>query len=96
MEIHDKVVLTDGPDLVSKVSSYDKDVEIVPVEINLPDYLDVTTLIALQKRFVELTQVTKRKVRLVSKTTNNVVEKTVHRLFSDSDNIFVTIEWRDN
>ena len=79
--------LADNGSLVQNISNanFASD-EVVPVEITLPEYLDVTSLLAMYKRMVE--------VRLIGKTRNTLVEKYATRLFADRDDIFLTVDWR--
>lgn len=88
--------LADNGTLVQKISNanFAPDV-VVPVEINLPEYLDATSLLAMYKRMVEVSKVTGHKLRLVGKTKNLEVEKFATRLFADRDDIFLSVEWRE-
>lgn len=87
--------LADNGSLVQNISNanFASD-EVVPVEITLPEYLDVTSLLAMYKRMVEVSKVTNHKLRLIGKTRNTLVEKYTTRLFADSDDIFLTVDWR--
>lgn len=87
--------LADNGPLVQNISNanFASD-EVVPVEITLPEYLDVTSLLAMYKRMVEVSKVTGHKLRLIGKTKNTLVEKYATRLFADRDDIFLTVDWR--
>lgn len=87
--------LADNGSLVQNISNanFASD-EVVPVEITLPEYLDVTSLLAMYKRMVEVSKVTNHKLRLIGKTRNTLVEKYATRLFADGDDIFLTVDWR--
>ena len=79
--------LADNGSLVQNISNanFASD-EVVPV--------DVTSLLAMYKRMVEVSKVTGHKLRLIGKTKNTLVEKYATRLFADRDDIFLTVDWR--
>lgn len=87
--------LADNGDLVRNIKESQIPLEeVVPVEISLPEYLDITSLMALYKRMVDVSKVTGRRLRLLAKTKNTAVEKYATRLFADRDDIFLTVDWR--
>lgn len=93
MEIQNTIVQDNG-NLVRDILTTDK--ELVPVCVNLPDYLDVTSLLALQKRMADAAEVTGKKLRLVAHTDNLQVEKYATRIFAGRDDIYLSIDWRAN
>lgn len=97
MEISSTLVLDDGNDLVHNIVKYYKDSDtIVPVRIQLPEYLDATSLLAMEKRLLEVSHATGKRIRLLARTTNTDVEKMIHRMFAESDSVYVTIDWRES
>lgn len=89
-------LMKDNGNLVSDICAEHLDPgTFVLVEINLPEYLDITSLLALQKRMAETVKVTGMNLRLLAKTSNLAVEKYATRIFADRDDIFLTVDWRD-
>lgn len=87
-------VLKDNSSLVHNIQQMNINPDVpVAVEINLPDYLDTVSLLALERRMREVSKVCNRKLRLLAKTTNLVVEKYATRIFAECDNIFLTVDW---
>ena len=86
--------LKDNSHLVEEVSKADKDQALVCVGIYLPEYLDMTSLMAMKRRMVEVCKVTGRKLRLIGSTKNIEVEKYATRLFADRADIFLSVDWR--
>lgn len=95
MEIYSRP-LNDNSRLMTAIASTGAQKgDMVCVNINLPDYLDITSLLAMKKRMVEACETSGVKLRLLGNTTNLEVEKSVIRLFADRDDIFVTVDWRE-
>lgn len=86
--------LKDNSRLVAEISKQPDEVELIPVKVFLPDYLDTTSMVALKRRMVEAANVTGRKLRLLASTHNIEVEKWATRLFADRDDIYLTVDWR--
>lgn len=68
--------------------------DMVCVKVNLPEYVDITSMLALQRRMVQVAETGNVVLRLLGTTTNPVVEKYATRLFAERDDIFITIDWR--
>lgn len=68
---------------------------LVAVEVNLPEYVDITSLLALQRRMIETVRITGMHLRLLASTTNLIVEKYATRMFADRDDIYLTVDWRN-
>lgn len=84
----------DNGELIKNIRLYHADdTEPIPVEVTLPDYLDITSLLALQRRMFEVVRLTGKSLRLVSSTRSLEVEKYFTRLFADRDDIFTTVRW---
>lgn len=96
MEVQDRLLSDNGNLVQSILEMRVAEDELVPVEITLPDYVDITSLLALQKRMVDAAKITGRKLRLVASTKNLTVEKYATRIFADRDDIFLTVNWRDD
>lgn len=96
MEVQDRL-LSDNGNLVHDILAMQvaKD-ELIPIAISLPDYVDITSLLALQKRMVDAAKITGKRLRLVAKTNNLTVEKYATRIFADRDDIFLTVDWRED
>lgn len=72
-----------------------KENDLVCIKVNLPEYVDITSLLAMKRRMVDVAHTAHVRLRLVGKTTNLEVEKSVVRLFADRDDIFMSVDWRD-
>lgn len=82
-------LIKDSYNLVKEVCN-SKD-EVVSIEINLPNYLDVTSLLILQRRIADVRRISKKKLRLVGRTNNLDVEKMIQKVFIEYDDIYVTV-----
>lgn len=69
--------------------------EVVTVRVNLPDYLDTVSLLALDKRMAEIARACNVKIRLIGETSNLAVDKALTRLCAARDNVYTTILWKD-
>lgn len=87
--------LNDNSRLLEALSKEQYNGAPITVQVYLPDYLDITSLLAMKKRMVETAEISKKKLRLISHTSNLDVEKFATRLFADRDDIFITIDWRN-
>lgn len=90
-----EILLEDNGDLIRHIKdmNFPSDA-VVAVSVKLPDYLDVTSLLALERRMVETVQLCGCRLRLVGKTTNLEVEKFATRIFADRNDIFLSVDWR--
>lgn len=86
-------ILKDNGRLLQKIHQIDGDM--ATIEIHLPEYLDIVSLLALEKRMAEVAKASNKKLRLLANTTNLTVEKYATRLFATRDNIFLSIDWRE-
>lgn len=88
------MLLQDNSDLIRHIKDMGVSSEtVVPVQIDLPDYLDITSLLALEKRMVETVKLCGCKLRLVGKTKNIEVEKYATRIFATRNDIFLSVDW---
>lgn len=89
-----KVLLPDNGDLIRAIKDMNvsKDT-VVNVQINLPEYLDITSLLALERRMIETVQLCGCKLRLIGKTKNLDVEKYATRIFADRNDIYLSVDW---
>lgn len=87
--------LNDNSRLLEALSKEQYNGTPITVQVYLSDYLDITSLLAMKKRMVETAEISKKKLRLISHTSNLDVEKFATRLFADRDDIFITIDWRN-
>lgn len=89
-----KVLLPDNGDLIRAIKDMNvlRDT-VVNVQINLPEYLDITSLLALERRMIETVQLCGCKLRLVGKTKNLDVEKYATRIFADRNDIYLSVDW---
>lgn len=86
--------LKDNGSLVRDIQQLISNPEVpVLVEINLPEYLDTVSLLALERRMHEVSKACNRKLRLLAKTTNLAVEKYATRIFAECDDIYLTVDW---
>lgn len=96
MAIHNTVI-SDNGSMVANVRELGvKEGDTVLISVNLPDYLDTKALLAMEKRMSDLAALFKVNVRLLANTTNTTVEKYAMRLFDTRDNIFISVDWRNN
>ena len=87
-------VLKDNGSLVRNIQQLNSSPEVpVAVEVNLPEYLDTVSLLALEHRMHEVTKACNCKLRLLAKTTNLTVEKYATRIFAECDDIYLTVDW---
>lgn len=90
------MMLEDNSDLIMHIKRMRVTKEtVIPVAIKLPEYLDVTSLLALEKRMIETVQLCGCRLRLVGKTKNVDVEKFATRIFATRDDIFLSVEWSE-
>lgn len=88
------MLLQDNSDLIRHIKDMHVSADtVVPVEISLPEYLDITSLLALERRMIETANLCGCKLRLVGKTTNVDVEKYATRIFATRDDIFLSVDW---
>lgn len=85
--------IQDSRELVQDIIAQKTD--IVTVRIDLPDYLDIVSLLALDKRMSEIARACGVKIRLLGETKNLAVEKALTRLCANRDNIYTTILWKE-
>lgn len=89
-----KVLLPDNGDLIRAIKDMNVSRDtVVNVQINLPEYLDITSLLALERRMIETVQLCGCKLRLVGKTKNLDVEKYATRIFADRNDIYLSVDW---
>lgn len=87
-------VLKDNGSLVHNIQQLNSSPEVpVVVEVNLPEYLDTVSLLALERRMHEVAKACNRKLRLLARTTNLTVEKYATRIFAECDDIYLTVDW---
>lgn len=95
MAIHSRT-LSDNSGLMREIASLNaKEGDVVCVKVYLPDYLDITSMMAMSRRMAEVAEQTHVTLRLLTKTKNMDVEKFATRLFAERDDIYLTVDWRD-
>ena len=88
-------VIKDSPHLMTDIGELHPNKEdMVVVEINLPDYLDITSLLAMDKRLNEIAKFYGIKLRLLGRTLDLETEKYATKLFSVREDLYLTIDWR--
>lgn len=88
-------VIKDSPQLMTDIGEMNPNKgDMVIVEIDLPDYLDITSLLAMDKRLHEVAKFYGIKLRLLGHTLDLDTEKYATQLFSTREDLYLTIDWR--
>jgi hypothetical protein len=71
-----------------------KEEKVIEVEVDLPDFIDVTSMLALGRRLKESAEIAGVELRLIGSTANPLVDKLFTKQFVDCVNIYTQVKWR--
>lgn len=87
--------LKDSKELLPQILKLKRDGEsVVEVEVDLPDFIDVTSMLALSRRLREISEISGMELRLIGTTSNKLVDKLFTRQFVDCTEIYTKVNWR--
>lgn len=93
MAIHSRT-LNDNSGLMQEIAKLNPEKgDVVKVKINLPEYVDITSMLAMYRRMVQAAEQSGVVLRLMAKTSNMEVEKYATRLIAERNDLFLTVDW---